>query len=1275
MANSKNKKHNDTPNDPATKKRKQGITMDAAEIPSLTGSLNVDFPAISVTDNIGTRRRKAGERISNSAEKLRLIMNAALDAIICIDTKGEVIFWNPQAELIFGWTETEVVGKALSDLIIPEAYRQRHIEGMAHYLKTGKGPALNKLMELSAINHKAEEFPIELTIMPIKEGGEEFFCAFIRDITERKLTEEKMRQSEARLIEAQEVAKVGSWETDLSTLKVIWSEETFRIFEIDPAKFQISHPAFLEYVHPDDRAKVDAAFVSSLTDHSINTIEHRILTAGGDTKIVEERWQIFRNNEGQPVRAAGTCQDITERKKSEAALKKVYEEKNTILESIDDGFFAVDKNSIVTYWNGKAEILLGEKREDIIGKNLHEVFAPTGSVVFYDNYQKAIRENITIHFEEFSKRSNKWFAISAFGSEKGLSVHFKDITERKKAEDQVKESEYRYRSLIEQATDAICIADASMKIIDINPAGCQMLGYSKEEFLQLTIADLFIMEDLITNPIKIKELKTGKVIRNERRFKRKDGTLTELEINAKILEDGRFVLFAHDITERKEAEFRLKESNERFNLVSKATNDMVWDWDLVTGKVYRNKEGWRKIFRTGDKEIETGTTDEWDERIHPEDREKVKLINDQIKDSEKDFFEVECRVLRDDGTYAYIHDRGNIIRNELGKPLRLIGATQDITARKEAEMQVAKSELRFRSLVQNGSDLTNILDEKGHYLYSSPSAERILGYKPEYMAGKNAFSFIHPDNISIIKEHLSKKKTGKYLELSAFRFKNAMGEWRWLESKMSDMSDNPEVKGYVFNSRDITERKIAEEEIKKLSIIARETVNAVIITDPEEKILWVNEAFTSITEFEFEEVIGKRPGDFLQGEETNMAVVRFMRRKIKNIQPFECDILNYTKSGKKYWLRIQCQPQFDETGKLKGFFAIETDITKEKEAEEILKTSEERYRYLFNNNPVSIFIWDIETFKILEINDAAIEQYRYYREEFIDKNVLDLNPPEDHNKIEHFAAIARQKKEFRSEINCKHINKSGEEIHMNINSHLIQFKGRPAILALATNITDKIFLERELEKERLLKQQEITVAVISAQEQERQELGGELHDNINQILAGSRLYLGLAKKELNIEHPYLSEADNLITSAIDEIRNLSHSLIPPSLKESEFLEALENIIEVTQKTSGIIISMQAFSFDESCIADKLKLNIYRIVQEQLNNILKHAGAQKVIVRLVQDNEKILLSIKDDGAGFDTTKKVDGVGLMNMKTRASLFNGELTIISSPGRGCELRVLFN
>jgi len=321
-----------------------------------------------------------------------------------------------------------------------------------------------------------------------------------------------------------------------------------------------------------------------------NTTLHRVVAVYPSLKNITDSIIPKAKDENQN---AGHIEKLEQ---NEAALQKAYEDKITILESIDDGFFEVDTNSLVTYWNRKAEILLGEKREDIIGKNLHEMFASPDSNEFYDNYQKAIRENSTVHFEAFSKRSNKWFAVSAFASSNGLSVHFKDVSERKIFEEKIKESELRYRSLIEQATEAICIGDTSLKIIDINPSGCQMLGYSKEEFLKLSIADLIIPEDLNSNPFKLDELKLGGVVTNERRIKRKDGILIEIELNAKILEDGRFVLFARDITERKKAERQLKESNERYNIISKATNDMVWDWDLVTGTVYRNQEGWKKIF-------------------------------------------------------------------------------------------------------------------------------------------------------------------------------------------------------------------------------------------------------------------------------------------------------------------------------------------------------------------------------------------------------------------------------------------------------------------------------------------------------------------------------------------------------------------------------------------------------------------------------------------------------------------------------------------------------
>jgi signal transduction histidine kinase len=226
---------------------------------------------------------------------------------------------------------------------------------------------------------------------------------------------------------------------------------------------------------------------------------------------------------------------------------------------------------------------------------------------------------------------------------------------------------------------------------------------------------------------------------------------------------------------------------------------------------------------------------------------------------------------------------------------------------------------------------------------------------------------------------------------------------------------------------------------------------------------------------------------------------------------------------------------------------------------------------------------------------------------------------------------------------------------------------------MATNITDKILLQKKLAKEKQLKQKEITSAVITAQEKERKILGGELHDNVNQILASALLYLGVSKK-LFPAAKVLNEADKLVYDAIKEIRNLSHTLITPHLDEKTLLESLQSLFSITANSSKIIIHKDFDCLNHLNISNKLKLTIYRITQEQFTNIIKHAKARNIYFGMSCSETQVFLSIRDDGQGFDTSKKTEGVGLINIKTRASLFNGTVSFISSPGNGCELKISF-
>jgi signal transduction histidine kinase len=219
-----------------------------------------------------------------------------------------------------------------------------------------------------------------------------------------------------------------------------------------------------------------------------------------------------------------------------------------------------------------------------------------------------------------------------------------------------------------------------------------------------------------------------------------------------------------------------------------------------------------------------------------------------------------------------------------------------------------------------------------------------------------------------------------------------------------------------------------------------------------------------------------------------------------------------------------------------------------------------------------------------------------------------------------------------------------------------------------------VLLEQKLADERRRKTREIAEAVIVAQEKERREIGLELHDNVNQILAGSLMYLGLLKKELKVESDLYKDIEKLITEAIQEIRTLSHNLIPPSLNELELGDALNHIISIAKKTTEFDIQKDLYDFKESEISNDLKLTIYRIIQEQFNNILKHARAKHIFIRLFQEGNKVILCIKDDGRGFNPETTTHGVGLINIQTRASLFSGEVKIISSPGNGTEVIVTF-
>ncbi|HVU57914.1 MAG TPA: PAS domain S-box protein [Puia sp.] len=337
-----------------------------------------------------------------------------------------------------------------------------------------------------------------------------------------------------------------------------------------------------------------------------------------------------------------------------------------------------------------------------------------------------------------------------------------------------------------------------------------------------------------------------------------------------------------------------------------------------------------------------------------------------------------------------------------------------------------------------------------------------------------------------------------------------------------------------------------------------------------------------------------------------------------------------------------------------------------------LRESEVRYRELFNNNPMPMWVFDVDTMHFLESNAAAVEHYGYTAEEFLRLTPADLLHHGDLQVLKQ-EVVALQKDGAVQQMGLReHVRKNGDLIFVELAWHNVDYMGHPAVLAVANDVTERIVLENELNEQQMTRQRQITEAVILAQEKERTEIGKELHDNVNQILGASNLYVNTAMTDEEMRQELLERSTELISRAINEIRKISKSLITPGLREIGLLESIEDITEDMKVAKGIQIQLDIHNIVEAEVDEQRKLTLFRIIQEQLNNIMKHAKATEVLIRLSIEGEDIVLTVVDNGIGFDISRHRKGVGITNIISRTELFKGKVDIQSKPGDGCVLTV---
>ena len=298
----------------------QRVAQRTAELAAVNEELKKELAERRVMEEkLGQEERE----LKRSEVRKAAIVDSALDCIVTIDHEGCITEFNPAAERTFGYSRDDVLGRPLANVIIPLSLREKHRQGFAQYLATGEARVLGKRIEMTAVRADGSEFPVELAITRIPLEGPPSFTGYLRDITERKRAEHELRRSEAFLAEAQHISRIGSFSWRIATDEIIWSEQLYRIFQID-RDAQVTFELIATRIHPEDLSAFQEHIERSRRDRSDVQLEFRLKMPDGTVKYVHVAAHI-RSDHGR-VEYFGAVQDVTERRASEEALSKARSE-------------------------------------------------------------------------------------------------------------------------------------------------------------------------------------------------------------------------------------------------------------------------------------------------------------------------------------------------------------------------------------------------------------------------------------------------------------------------------------------------------------------------------------------------------------------------------------------------------------------------------------------------------------------------------------------------------------------------------------------------------------------------------------------------------------------------------------------------------------------------------------------------------------------------------------------------------------------------------------
>ncbi len=631
--------------------------------------------------------------------------------------------------------------------------------------------------------------------------------------------------------------------------------------------------------------------------------------------------------------------------KVKGALQESEEKYRLVFETAANLITSVDQNGILVDCNNRIEEVLGYKREEVIGQHI--------GMIIHSNYHavanKAFEELVTtkaLHNNEFKmvRKDGRIIDVSINSSSitdkqknfvRSICI-VEDITERKQAEKALRESEEKFKTLINQTTEGIGLATLDGKYVFVNPAFCKMSGYSKEELLNLTVFDMKSKNQDHSSFDKSKESLEGLPV--EVNLQRKDKTeyMTEIIGNVISIGDEKFVLGTiRDITERKQAEIALEKSNNTIRqernmftegavVIIKWKNHPDWPVEYVSPNV-------KKVLGYSVDELLKGEVN-YKNIVNSKEVERIaEEANCSGQNDINRFEHKPYQITRKDGKTIWIADYTTIIRNEEGVITHFLGYIIDITTHKQAEEELR----RYECIVSSSNDMLALLDNNFVYLAANKKYAESFGMTPNDLIGltvsdifgKKVFKdVIYPRGIKCMQgEEIRFQKWAEF----------PIAGKKYMEVTFTPYYDSENIiKGIVVNGRDVTDRKKAEEANTRLSRAIEHADETIMITDAERNIQYINPAFEKTTGYTIKDAIGKNPR-FLKSDHHDEEFYKNMWETLSNGNQWHGELTNKKKDGTLYIENVVISPVFDSKNKIINYVAVKNDITETKRLQQL----------------------------------------------------------------------------------------------------------------------------------------------------------------------------------------------------------------------------------------------------------------------------------------------------------------------------------------------------